>query len=101
MLSISSDVDGINSVNRFNYKRNLLTSIEHDGFKVDYKYDKQGRRTSILINDNEYVNTKYDDNFTLQEVNVYFGSKITNTFNNDFVTCYQESKLKRNLTKNS
>ena len=86
LLSISSDVDGINSVNRFNYKRNLLTSIEHDGFKVDYKYDKQGRRTSILINDNEYVNTEYDDNFTLQEENVYFGSKITNTFNNGFVS---------------
>ena len=86
LLSISSDVDGINSVNRFNYKRNLLTSIEHDGFKVDYKYDKQGRRTSILINDNEYVNKKYDDNFTLQEENVYFGSKITNTFNNGFVS---------------
>lgn len=86
LISISSDVDGINSVNRFNYKRNLLTSIEHDGFKVDYKYDKQGRRTSILINDNEYVNTEYDDNFTLQEANVYFGSKITNTFNNGFVS---------------
>ena len=30
------------------------------------------------------------------------GTNITGaTFNNDFVTCYQESKLKRNLTKNS
>lgn len=85
LLSLSSEVDGVSHVNRFKYKRNLLESLEHDGFKVGYTYDKEGRRTSTSINDDTYVTTEYNDNYTLQESEINYGSKVTNTYNNEHV----------------
>ena len=70
LLSLSSEVDGVSHVNRFKYKRNLLESLEHDGFKVGYTYDKEGRRTSTSVNDEVYITTEYNDNYTLGKVNV-------------------------------
>ena len=85
LLSLSSEVDGVSHVNRFKYKRNLLESLEHDGFKVGYTYDKEGRRTSTSVNDEVYITTEYNDNYTLQEASVYYGNKVTNTYNNEHI----------------
>ena len=86
LLSLSSEVDGVSNVNRFKYKRNLLESIEHDGFKASYTHDKQGRRLETKVNDETYLSTEYSDNFTLQEVGVYYGSEIKHTYNNGHVS---------------
>ena len=53
----------MSNVNRFKYKRSLLESLEHDGFKVNYEYDRLGRRVSTFVNDELYVSTEYDDNY--------------------------------------
>ena len=86
LLSLSSEVNGISNVTRFKYKRNLLESLEHDGFKVSYKFDKLERITEVLVNNETYLTTEYDDNFSLSEASIYYGNKVTTTYNNGYVT---------------
>ena len=78
-MSISSSSAGVNNSTVFTYNYGLLTSLSHQGMKIDYTCDGRGRKTDIKLNGNDFVWNTYNDNYKNEELGIYHGKLTTAT----------------------
>ncbi len=62
LIQATTTINGEENTNIYGYTLDMLTSLTHNNFDVKYAYDNKGRKTRVLISDNEYLSKTYGEN---------------------------------------
>ena len=86
LLQTATTIDSETNTNVYGYTYDLLTSLSHNDFEINYEFDGFGRQSKVSIAGTDYVSTEHEEIIEeqLQEdgtsKSVVAGEKITNSY---------------------
>lgn len=103
LLSTSTTIDNELNSNEYGYNFDMLTTLSHNDFNYNFEYDGFGRQTKILIENEEYLENKYETNKTTTKykTNEVFESTTDNNNNITKVEYTDKTGNKSTLVENS
>ena len=92
LIQTSTSINGQENTNIYGYTLDLLTSLSHNEFAINYSYDEKGRNKNICIAEEEILNKVYNENEEI--TNLATGESYKQTFdkNGNVLEVYYKAK---------